>query len=199
MQIYFHQTFYANLSVSFMKFKSYIKNFYLASIILFVASSARAEVLFDSTSNPVFDYEAINQNIVFNASFTVPNYPMELKALTLLWQRGAQESGLIHIYILGDKNSTPGDVIEEISVINSKELPIGKQVLNVPLRNKIILNPQFRYWIKIQASDSPGALAYARQHGGYGVANEYYLNTYGLHKNSVTGPYLFRVDGDRLK
>lgn len=91
-----------------MKFKSYIKNFYLASIILFVASSARAEVLFDSTSNPVFDYEAINQNIVFNASFTVPNYPMELKALTLLWQRGAQESGLIHIYILGDKNSTPG-------------------------------------------------------------------------------------------
>ena len=181
-----------------MKFKNYLINFYLVAAVLFLASSARGEVLFNSTSNPIFGYESINQHIIFNMSFSTPDYPIELSELTFMWRRGAAENGLIHIYLLSDKNSSPGEVMEGLSEINSSELPIGEQFLAVPIKNKIVLNSKARYWIKIQVSDSPGALAYARQHGGYGVANEFYLNSFGLHKNIQTGPYLFKVDGKPL-
>lgn len=182
-----------------MKFKNNSKFFNLAVAALFLASSAQGDVLFDSTSNKIFDFESINQNIIFNASFSTPNYPIELKDVILLWRRNVNESGFIRVYLLSDKNATPGDVIGELSVINSKELPVGEQFLAVPLKNNYFLNSKTRYWIKIQASDSPGALAYARQHKGHGVVDELYLNMYGLHKNSDTGPYLFRINGDRSK
>ena len=181
-----------------MKFKNSLIFFYFAVAIL-IAKPAQGVVLFDSTSNPVFDYESINQNIIFNASFSTPDYPIELRDISLLWRRGVNENGLIRIDLLSDKNSTPGKVISELSFINSTELPIGKQVLAVSLRYKVLLNPETRYWIRIRASGSPGALAYSRHHGGYGVAGEFYLNMYGFHKNSETGPYLFKVNGNRFK
>lgn len=181
-----------------MKFKDLLIFFSLLVVAFFITSPARGDVLFDSTSNNIFGYESINKNIIFNASFSTPNYPIALKDITLLWRRDANERGFIRVDLLGDKNATPGEVIGELSEINSNELPTGEQLLAVPIKNNYYLNPKTRYWIKIQASDSPGAFAYSRQHGGYGVANELYLNTFGLHKNADTGPYLFRVVGDRL-
>ena len=180
-----------------MKFKNSLFILYFAVVAILIAKPAQGVVLFDSTSNPVFDYESINQNIIFNASFSTPNYSIELRDISLQWRRGVSENGLIRIDLLSDINSTPGDVISELSLINSRELPVGEQFLAVPLKNKVLLNPETRYWIRIRASDSPGALAYSRHYGGLGTAEEFYLNMFGFHKNSETGPYLFRVEGDR--
>lgn len=182
-----------------MKLRKNSKTIYFLAIILCIATSSFGEVLFDSTSNPVFDFENVDRNIAFNVSFSTPSYPLVLKDITLLWRKGRNEDGLILVNLVNDNNTSPGYVIEKLGVVNTRKLPIGEQFITIPIKSKIPLNAKTRYWIQIRVTAESGALAYARQHQGYGVINEYYLNSFGRHRNSETGPYLFKVMGDPLK
>ena len=182
-----------------MRYHTHSKIIYFLAITLCIATPIWGETLFDSTSNPVFDFENVDQNVAFNASFSTSSYPMVLRDITLLWRKGRNENGLIIVNLLNDNNASPGHVMENLGEVNAGELPIGEQSITIPAKNKIPLNSKTRYWIQIRVTKESGALAYARQHEGYGVINEYYLNSFGRHRNSETGPYLFKVVGDPLK
>ncbi len=175
------------------------KIIYFLAFTLSIATPGWGETLFDSTSNPVFDFEKVDQNVAFNASFSTPSNPTVLRDITLLWRKGSNENGLILINLLNDNKSSPGHAMEKLGEVNAGELPIGEQFITIPIKSKIPLNAKTRYWIQIRVTAESGALAYARQHEGYGVVNEYYLNSFGRHQNRETGPYLFKVVGDPLK
>ena len=175
------------------------KIIYFLAITLCIAMPSWGETLFDSTLNPVFDFENVDQNVAFNASFSTPSYPIVLRDITLVWRKGPNENGLILVNLVNDKNVSPGHLMEKLGEVNSGALPIGEQFITIPIKNKIPLNANTRYWIQIRVTAESGALAYARQHQGYGVIDEYYLNSFGRHQNSETGPYLFKVVGDPLK
>ena len=182
-----------------MNLQTNSKIIYFLAILLGIATPSWGETLFDSTPNPVFDFEKVDQNVAFNASFSTPGYPIALRDISLLWRKGRDENGIILINLLSDIKASPGIFMEKLGEVNAGELPMGEQFISIPIKNKIPLNAKTRYWIQIRVTAESGALAYARQHQGYGVINEYYLNSFGRHRNSETGPYLFKVMGDPLK
>lgn len=141
----------------------------------------------------MFGVDPVGSGIALNASFSSPSWPIELTEIRLLWQRGADNKGVIDVFLLSDLNAKPGKRLYKLASANAESLPIGEQWLVLPLNLNTPLSPKTRYWIEVTASAPAGSLAYSRSHLGDGVAGEAYLNSYGLHQNSVTGPYIFKI------
>jgi hypothetical protein len=153
-------------------------------------------MLFDSTLNPVFGWDAITDGITLKASFSTTDSPIVIKEVSLLWRRNQNENGVINLNLLSDDSDTPGSELERLAEIDSGALPMGDQLLTVAIKNEKILKAKTRYWIQISAAVASGAIAYSRQHTGYGVRSEFYVNMYGFHHNHVAGPYIFKIVGD---
>jgi hypothetical protein len=180
-------------------FRTFLNGLIFTAFIVSGIGLLHADVLFDSSSDPVFDLDPVTAGVTLNASFSTKEYPIALKEVKLRWRRGQNENGLILLNLLNDNNATPGSKLAMLAEIDSGALPIGDQWLTIPINIKKVLNAHTRYWIQIQATGPSGAMAYSKDHQGYGVKSEYYLNMYGLHRNSVTGPYIFRIEGDPQK
>jgi hypothetical protein len=180
-------------------FRKILGGLIFVSLIISDVGLARADVLFDSSSDPVFDLDPVTDEVTLNASFSTNEHPIALKGVKLLWRRGQNENGLIRLNLLRDNNATPGPKLEMLAEIDSGALPTGDQWLTVPVKIEKTLDAKTRYWIQIKATAASGAMAYSRKHEGYGVQSEYYLNMYGLHRNSETGPYIFKIEGDPQK
>jgi len=180
-------------------FKKILSGLMFAAFIISGVGLVQANVLFDSSSNPVFDLDPVTDGVTLNASFSTGEFPIALKEVRLLWKRDQNENGLIHLNLLNDSNATPGSRLEILAEIDARELPAGDQWLTIPIKIKKVLNAKTRYWIQIKATAASGAMAYSREHQGYGVKSEYYLNGYGLHRNSETGPYILKIEGDSKK
>ena len=172
-----------------------LRCFVLALLIVSTVGLVRAEVLFDSTSNSVFDTDAVTKGVILNASFSTKENPIILQKVSILLRRSNNENGLIRLNLLSDNRATPGALLEMLAEVDSRDLPIGDQLLTIPIKIQKPLNAKTRYWIQISATASSGAIAYSRKHNGYGVKSEYYLNMYGLHRNDETGPYIFKIEG----
>ena len=167
----------------------------VAILILSRVSGVYADVLFDSTSNPVFNSDLVTKGVTLNASFSTNDRPVNLKELTLLWRRLKNEEGLISIHLLADNHAAPGMSLDMLAEVNAQTLPVGEQFLTIPIKIQKTLNANSRYWIQIRATDDSGSMTYSRKHEGFGVKSEYYLNMYGLHRNDETGPYIFKIEG----
>jgi hypothetical protein len=115
--------------------------------------------------------------------------------LTVRWQKDSNLSGNIHILLLEDKNEYPGSVLDNLATVDAHTLALGEQWLTVPFKNTKELSANTRYWIEISATGDPGSIAYSREKVGHGIATESYLNRYGLHRNTETGPYIFKLEG----
>lgn len=176
--------------------KKIIGSLIYSALIIVGVECVNAEVLFDSSSNPVFDFDLVNNGVALNASFSTVDHPTNLNLVHLYWKRGANESGLINLNLLGDNKGVPGAQLEVLGEIDATSLPIGDQWIVFPIKPKKLLLAKTRYWIQVKSISTPGSMAYSREHHGYGVKSEYYLNMYGLHQNSETGPYLFKIEGD---
>ena len=158
-----------------------------------------ADVLLDSSLNPIFDFDPVDKNFTLNASFSTEDHPFIINQLKLLWRREEHQNGLIYIDLLNDNNVTLGAKLETLAEVDSGALPIGVQWLTIPIKTEKLLSAKTRYWIQIKATTATGALAYSRSHKGYGFISEYYLNSFGLRHNLSTGPYIFKVEGDPQK
>ena len=165
----------------------------LAGSVFLISVPLKAETLFDSTTNPIFGLDPVSDGIKIAASFSTGNGPVRLSNLTLRWRRDSAQTGDIRILLLNDNNGRPGSVLNNLALIDSRTLPTGDQWLSIPIKNEKALKEKNRYWIEITASGSAGFVAYSRERNGQGVATESYVNMYGLHRNTETGPYIFKL------
>lgn len=159
----------------------------------------QADVLFDSSSNTVFNVDPVTDGVTLNASFSTGEHPIALKEVRLLWRKSQDEKGFILLGLLNDNKASPGSKLDMLAEIDSGNLPVGDQWLTIPIKLEKVLSAKTRYWIQIKATAASGAMAYSREQNGYGVKSEYYLNPYGFHRNAVTGPYIFKIEGDPQK
>ncbi len=166
-----------------------------AGLVFLISAPIQAEVLFDSTANPIFDLDPVSTGVKLNASFLTGDRPIRLTNLTLRWRRDLAQTGSIHILLLDDKNMHPGSLLADLALVDARALPTSDQWLSIPIKNEQELTEKTRYWIEITATGPAGSMAYSREHGGQGVATESYLNMYGLHRNTETGPYIFKLVG----
>ncbi len=170
-----------------------------ASLILLISAPASAEVLFDSTANPTFELDTVNASVRLRASFTTNERPLHLSVLTLRWKRNLGQDGSIRIFLLDNKDGLPGAVLDDLATLDARGLTAGDQWLAIPLKNAHELKKNTRYWIEITSTGETGSMAYSRQHHGQGVEAESYLNMYGLHRNTETGPYIFKLEGTQTR
>jgi len=178
-----------------MKIPTPILTMLFASFVFLISVPLHAEVLFDSTDNPIFDLDTVNADVKLKASFTTNESQLRLSSLTLRWRKNLGQKGIIRILLLDNKNELPGVALEDLATVDADTLTVGDQWLTIPLKNAEGLKKNTRYWIEIAATGESGAMAYSRQHHGVGVQSESYLNNYGLHRNTETGPYIFKLEG----
>ena len=153
----------------------------------------QAEVLFDSTANPIFGLDPVSDGVKLNASFLTGDQPVRLSHLTLRWHRDLEQIAAIRILLLNDNSGRPGSLRDNLALVDSRALPTSEQWLSIRLTNEKTLTRQTRYWIQVTATGPAGSMAYSREHSGQGVATESYLNMYGFHRNTETGPYIFKL------
>ena len=170
----------------------------LAAVFSYGWISAYSETLFDSTSNPVFDYDSVTDGVVIQSSFSTLSDPVELTKLTLKWVRKADDRGVVLVTLLADNSGFPGATIEIMSLFDVNAYPVTQSWLILPINKLNPLLARTRYWIEIRASSAAGAIAYSRQHKGVGVIGEAYKNMYGLNQNVKTGPYILRLEANRI-
>lgn len=92
-----------------------------------------------------------------------------------------------------DNSGRPGSLRDNLALVDSRALPTSEQWLSIRLTNEKMLTRQTRYWIQVTATGPAGSMAYSREHSGQSVATESYLNMYGFHRNTETGPYIFKL------
>jgi hypothetical protein len=182
-----------------MKIPTQILTILFASFVFLISAPLHAEVLFDSTNNPIFDLDTVNADAKLKASFTTNENPLRLSSLTLRWRKNPGQKGIVRILLLENQNGLPGLVLEDLASVDADTLTVGDQWLTIPLKNAEDLKNNTRYWLDITATGESGAMAYSREHHGQGVEAESYLNNYGLHRNTETGPYIFKLEGIRSK
>jgi hypothetical protein len=179
-----------------MKTHNLIISTLFAGLVFLFSIPIQAKILFDSTTNSIFDLDPVSEETKINASFTTHNKPIRLSFLTLFWHRNEEHTGVIHIYLLEDNNGYPGAVLDSLVSVDTRTLALGDQWLAIPLTNTKELSAKTRYWIQITAAGASGFFAFSREKFGDGVLNEFYMNKYGLRSNAVSGPYLLKLEGD---
>ena len=178
-----------------MKINNIIVTTLFAGLVFLVSIPIQARVLFDSTSNSIFSLDPVSTEFKVSASFITHEQPIHLTILTVRWRKDIEQTGDIHILLLGDKNGYPGSVLDSLASVETRALALGDQWLTIPIQNTTALKAQTRYWIAITATDAAGFVAYSREKVGKGIATESYLNNFGLHRNADTGPYIFKLEG----
>jgi hypothetical protein len=174
-----------------MKFKHAL----LAAFFVLLSTALEAAVLFDSTANPIFDFDVVTSSPSIHASFSTGDQQNQLTELKLLWRRDNIAAGTVDISIREDEQRQPGNRLDTLASVDLGLLPAGQQWLVIQLKGATPLPANTRYWLDITATGAAGSLAYSRKHEGQGVTAEYYKNAYGLHANTATGPYIFRLEG----
>ncbi len=182
-----------------MKISASILSILFTILVLLISAPLHAEVLFDSTDNPIFDLDTVNADVKLKASFTTNESQIRLSSLTLRWRKNLGQKGIIQIILLDNKNGLPGAILDNLASVDADRLTVGDQWLTIPLKNAKELKKNTRYWIEITSTGESGSVAYSREHRGLGVEAESYLNNYGLHRNTETGPYIFKLEGVRSK
>ncbi|MFZ4708960.1 MAG: choice-of-anchor R domain-containing protein [Zwartia sp.] len=166
-----------------------------AAFFFFVSTVLNAEVLFDSTVNPIFAFDVVSSSPSIHASFSTGAQPTQLTELKLLWRREKMAAGTVDISIHEDQQSQPGHKLETVASADVGLLPVGQQWLVIQIKGTKALSANTRYWLEITATGAAGSIAYSRKHKGSGALTEFYKNAYGLRANSETGPYIFRLEG----
>jgi hypothetical protein len=165
------------------------------AFFFFASTALEAGVLFDSTANPIFDFDVVTSSPSIHASFSTGDQQTQLTELKLLWHRDNIAPGTVVISIREDQQRQPGNKLETSVSADLGLSPAGQQWLVIQLKGTTPLSANTRYWLDMTATGAAGSFAYSRKHEGQGVTAEYYKNAYGLHANTATGPYIFRLEG----
>ncbi len=161
---------------------------------LLTAASDNAIILFDSTADPSYGFDAISDAVPLNASFSTGAASVALTEVKLLLRKTAPGGGTIDVSLLSDSQAAPGPSLGLIGSIESGALSPDAQLVEIRAASPPVLSAQTRYWIKVTGSGNAGEWAYSRSHNGSGIAAEFYKNSFGLHADMETGPYVMQVN-----
>ena len=161
---------------------------------LLTAVSDNAVVLFDSSADPGYGFDAISDAVPLNASFSTGAASVALSEVKLLLRKAASGSGTINVSLLSDNRTAPGPLLENIGSVESGALSPDAQLVEIRVAPSRVLSANTRYWIEVSGSGNAGEWAYSRSHDGSGIASEFYKNSFGLHPDMETGPYIMQVN-----
>lgn len=171
-------------------------------------ASARADVLFDNTTQTPISYDPIvsypSGAGPTAASFSVGAQGLDLGSLTAVLQGAGPgvDPGTIDVQLFTG-SSAPGGVGVSIGTIDAGSLAAGYDSVSVALTASVALSSNQRYWIELSSSGlSPSGLtgwAYDGNNAGTGVAGEYTWNNYtsggSTYSNDISGyAYLMQVE-----
>lgn len=170
-----------------------LRAFAVATALL-TAVSDNAVILFDSTVDPGYGFDAISNAVPLNASFSTGAAAVALSEVKLLLRKSAPGNGTINVSLLSDNQTAPGPLLENIASIDSGALSPDARLVEIRVASPHTLSANTRYWIEVSGSGNAGEWAYSRSHDGNGIASEFYKNSFGLHADIETGPYVMQVN-----
>jgi hypothetical protein len=166
-----------------------------AAATLLTAVSDNAVILFDSTPDPAYGFDTISDAVPLNASFSTGGGSVELTQVKLMLRKSAPGSGAVSISLLSDSQKSPGPLLEKnIGAAESGAPSPDAQLVDIRVVSSRVLSANTRYWIEVSGSGNAGEWAYSRTRNGSGIASEFYKNSFGLHADMETGPYIMQVD-----
>jgi hypothetical protein len=80
-----------------------------------LSTELEAAVLFDSTANPIFDFDVVTSSPSIHASFSTDDQQTQLTELKLLWRRDNIAAGTVDISIREDEQRQPGNKLDTLA------------------------------------------------------------------------------------
>lgn len=168
---------------------------FVTAATLLTAVSDNAIVLLDSTPDPAYGFDTISDAVPLNASFSTGGVSVALTEVKLMLRKSAPGSGSINVSLLSDSQKTPGPLLEkDMGTVESGALSPDARLIDIRVVSSRVLSANTRYWIEVSGSGNAGEWAYSRTRNGSGIASEFYKNSFGLHADMETGPYIMQVN-----
>ena len=160
----------------------------LVSLPAFGAES----VFFDSTADPIADFDLIGKFGPLAFSFTTGATDSTLADVKVnLWGTGGGTGSVtVALYSNNPTGPQPASSLASIGTVNDTTIPAGNLLVDLPVSAMVPLTANTRYWIVLStANNSVLGLNWSDTNSGTGVAAEFNIYDGKTYANS-TGPFL---------